>query len=147
MRRICSLVGVAVLLALLPAALAGAKSGPAKLQLHRTKFGMILVNGRGFTIYAFTKDRRNQDACVKSSACISVWPPVTTPGTPVLGRGVKRSLVGAITIKGGVKQVTYGGHPLYTYIADTQAAQTTYINILQFGGRWPAVNASGGEVK
>jgi hypothetical protein len=43
--------------------------------------------------------------------------------------------------------VTYAGHPLYRYIADTAPGQTYFINILQFGGRWPAVNAAGQEVK
>jgi hypothetical protein len=43
--------------------------------------------------------------------------------------------------------VTYAGHPLYRYIADTGPGQTSYINILQFGGRWPAVNGAGHEVK
>lgn len=126
---------------------AGASSSRAKLQLRKTSVGTILVNGRGYTVYAFTKDRRNQDNCQKSSTCLRVWPPVTTTGTPIAGPGVKRSLIGTIKLKTGAKQLTYGGHPLYTYIADSHPAETIYVNISNLGGRWPAVNAAGQEVK
>ncbi len=126
---------------------AGARSGRGELQLRHTSVGTILVNRRGYTVYAFTKDRRNRDNCQKSSACIHVWPAVSTVGAPIAGSGVRASLMGTITIRGGVRQITYAGHPLYTYIADTRAGQTSYVNILQFGGRWPAVSASGQEVK
>jgi predicted lipoprotein with Yx(FWY)xxD motif len=104
------------------------------------------VDSRGFTLYAFTKDRRNHDACAGVPDCLTVWPALTVSGKPIVGPGVKRSLIGTITVK-GKKQVTYAGHPLYGYIADRAPGQTYYINILQFGGRWPAVNAAGHEVK
>ena len=76
-----------------------------------------------------------------------VWPAVSGTSRPVLGPGMKRSLVGTITVKNGTKQLTYGGHPLYTYVADSGPGQTSYLNFFQFGGRWPAVNAAGQEVK
>ncbi len=136
-----------VLLALATAASAAAGSSAAKLQLRRTRVGTILVNSRGFTVYAFTKDSRNRDNCAKSSVCLHVWPPVTTVGRPIAGPGVRSSLIGTITLKNGKKQVTYAGHPLYTYIADTQPAETSFINIYQLGGFWPAMNAAGQEVK
>ena len=56
-------------------------------------------------------------------------------------------MIGVITLKNGTRQVTYAGRPLYTYIADTSPGQTSFVNIFQFGGRWPAVNAAGREVK
>ena len=47
-----------------------------------------------------------------------------TKGKPVAGMGVKKSLLG--TAKRGSKlQVTYNGHPLYTYIGDSKAGQAT----------------------
>lgn len=135
------------------AAVAAAVAGPAAartsrttLKLKKTSVGTILVNGRGFTLYAFTKDRRNRNACAGISGCPAVWPVVSGATRPMLGPGVKRSLVGTITVK-GKKQLTYGGHPLYTYVADSGPGQTFYVNVMQFGGRWPAVNAAGHEVK
>ena len=68
------------------------------------------------------------------------------PG-PLAGPGVKRSLVGTITLKHGVKQLTYAGRPLYLYSQDTRPAETRYVNLLQFQGYWPAINASGKDVK
>ena len=128
-------------------ALAGAGSSRAKLLLRKTAKGTMLVNGRGFTLYAFTTDKRNYDSCVKKSGCLAAWPPVTTGGTPIAGSGVRSSLIGTIKLGSGRRQVTYAGHPLYTYIADRHPGQTNFVNILSFGGRWPAVNAAGHEVK
>jgi predicted lipoprotein with Yx(FWY)xxD motif len=131
----------------LTAALASASGSGTKLQLRRTNVGTILVNSGGFTIYAFTRDARNKDNCANVSGCLSVWPPVTTSGKVIAARGVNSRLIGTITLKTGVKQITYAGHPLYTYIADSGPGQTFYVNVSQFGGRWPALNAAANEVK
>ena len=147
MRRMLTLTVLAVLGLGLAASLASASGRRAKLGLRRTSAGMILVNGRGFTLYAFTRDSRNHDACAKIKHCLAAWPAVTTTGRPVAGPGVKPGLIGTITLKSGVKQVTYAGHPLYRYIGDQSPGQTYYINFLQFSGHWPALNAAGKEVK
>jgi predicted lipoprotein with Yx(FWY)xxD motif len=147
MSRIAAFAIAGALIASLPTALAGAHGGGAKIELHNTKLGKILVNSRGYTLYAFTADKTNKDRCASiSSQCLVAWPPVTTTGAPIAGPGVKRSLLGTIKL-GRKRQVTYAGHPLYTYIADTRPAETTFVNLLQFNGRWPALNASGAEVK
>ncbi len=147
MKRITAITLALAAIAALPAALAGAHSSGAKLFLRSTKLGKILVNNRGFTVYAFTADKTNKDKCVSiAPQCLTAWPPVTTTGKPVAGPGVKQSLLGTIKL-GHKTQVTYAGHPLYTYVADTHPAQTSYVNILQFKGRWPALNAAGQEVK
>jgi predicted lipoprotein with Yx(FWY)xxD motif len=127
------------------ATLALASGNPA-VQLRSTSKGKILVNSRGFTVYAFTADKRNTDNCVKKTSCINIWP-IVRPGTPLSGSGIKRSLIGTITVKGHGKQLTYAGWPLYTYTQDTKPGETRYVNILQFGGHWPALNAAGGLVK
>lgn len=147
MKRILIAALAAATVVALAMSSAGARVSRSKLQLRKTNVGTILVNGRGFTIYAFTKDGRNRDACAGISSCLSVWPVISGAAKPLLGPGVKPSLVGTITIKGGAKQVTYAGHPLYTYTADGGPGQTSYVNFLQFGGRWPAINAAGHEVK
>jgi len=135
---LCAVIAAAAL-----TATAGAASTPATISLHRTSKGMILVNGKGFTLYAFTKDGKNKDACVKIGGCTTVWPPVTTTGTPQAGSGVKSSLLGTIAYKGNLKQVTYDGLPLYAFSDDSGPASTEYIDQSQFGGRWPAVSAAG----
>jgi predicted lipoprotein with Yx(FWY)xxD motif len=132
------------------AAAAGAHSTAAKatkIALKKTKKGTILVDSRGYTIYGFTLDKPTKDACAGIFECLSEWPAVTTTGAVTTGPGVKKSLIGTIKFRGKKRQLTYGGHPLYTYVEDTKPAQTSNINILQFQGRWPALNASGQAVK
>jgi predicted lipoprotein with Yx(FWY)xxD motif len=118
-----------------------------KIGLEKTKVGSILVDSRGYTVYGFTKDSRNHDACVGIRACLTLWPAITTTGKVAAGPGLKASLLGTIKFKGAKRQLTYAGHPLYGYTEDTHPGQTSNINILQFQGRWPAVNAAGGLIK
>ena len=147
MRRILTLIAATALVTLLATTLAGASASRAKLLLRKTSVGTILVNSRGFTLYAFSRDGRNKDACAAISGCLSVWPVVKTSGRAIAGPGVKSALIGTITLKSGVKQVTYAGHPLYSYVGDGSPGQTSYVNFFQSGGYWPAVNAAGHLVK
>jgi predicted lipoprotein with Yx(FWY)xxD motif len=119
-----------------------ARSGPAKIQLRSTSSGKILTNGRGFTLYAFTADKRRKDVCVKRSGCTSIWPLVTTKGKPKAGHGVDRSMLGTIKVNGKT-QVTYAGHPLYKYTGDFSPGDTSYVGVNQFGGVWKALTGSG----
>jgi predicted lipoprotein with Yx(FWY)xxD motif len=119
-----------------------ARSGPAKIKLRSTDKGMILTNGRGFTVYAYGPDKRNKDMCAKRSGCLSVWPMVTTKGKPQAGPGVNRSKLGTIRVNGKT-QVTYGGHPLYKYSGDFSPGDTSYIGFNLNGGVWKGVTASG----
>ncbi|MGI8714669.1 MAG: COG4315 family predicted lipoprotein [Solirubrobacteraceae bacterium] len=134
----------------LPAS-AGAVSPPhartaaagASVGLRSTALGKILVNSRGHTLYAFSKDSPNRDRCVAIAGCIDIWPMLATSGKPHAGAGVKGSQLSTITIAGGRHQVTYAGHPLYTYSADSGPGQTDYVGAMQFGGTWRAVTAAG----
>ena len=116
------------------------------ISTRHTSRGTLLTDARGFTLYAFTKDGRNRDRCVTTAGCSSTWPPVTTAGGVVAGRGVQRGLLGTIRISGGRRQVTYAGHALYHYSLDAGPAQTGYIGFSSFGGTWKAVRPSGSEV-
>jgi predicted lipoprotein with Yx(FWY)xxD motif len=143
MKRVSILLACIAMLAAATTAVAAGHR--AKLKLANTDLGKIVVNGGGFTVYMFTADRRNKDNC--STGCKSVWPPVTTSGRAVAGPGIKRRLIGSISLGHGVRQVTYAGHPLYTYIADGGPGDTSYVGFNQFGGRWFALNAGGHAVK
>jgi predicted lipoprotein with Yx(FWY)xxD motif len=125
----------------------GSSGGTEKITLENYKGGKILANAKGFTIYVFTRDTKNKDRCVRISGCKRSWPPVTTKGRPVAGTGVKESLLGMIKVSGVGEQVTYNGHPLYTYAGDGGPHQTFYVNFSMFGGHWPAMNPKGQEVK
>ncbi len=140
--RIVLLLATAVVCLTAPA-LAAATT---KVQLRNTGAGTILVNGRGFTLYAFTRDARNRDRCASVSGCHSVWPLLSTNGSTIAGRGVNRRLLGSIRV-GHSRQVTYAGHPLYTYVGDAGPGSTEYVGFPQFGGTWYALNAAGKVVR
>jgi len=94
---------------------AGPPAGQTRAVLKTTAIGgtTVLINGQGFTLYWFAPDTPAWSAC--KGACAQYWPPVT--GRPAAGPGVTGRL-GAITRSDGSTQATYGGHPLYTYVAD-----------------------------
>lgn len=119
----------------------------AKVALRQTHLGKLLVNGRGFTLYAFQRDHRGRDVCVSISGCVGLWPVLRTSGRPIAGPGVERSLLGTIRLSSGARQVTYAGHPLYTYVGDVSPASTSYVGIDQSGGRWFALNGRGKVVR
>jgi predicted lipoprotein with Yx(FWY)xxD motif len=139
---------LAALAGLAMAAPAGAAAkGPATVKVASSSLGKILVNGSGRTVYMFSKDGRNKDRCATIQTCTSIWPPLTTKGKPVARSGAKASLLGTIKLPSGSLQVTYAGHPLYTYSADVMPHETDYVGTPQFGGTWYAVSSTGGKVK
>ena len=109
-----------------------------------TQLGKIVVDGRGRTLYEFAADKSGMSAC--SGACATVWPPLTTTGTPKAGSALKASLLSTIKRSDGTMQVTYAGHPLYYYEGDGQAGQTTGQALNQFGALWYVLNPAGAVI-
>ena len=121
-------------------------SASTTISLRSTRLGKILVASNGHTLYAFSRDGRNRDRCAMVGGCTGVWPIAAAHGKLRVGRGVKASLLRTIKV-GRVSQVTYAGHPLYTYTADSGPGQTSYVGVSQFGGSWPALSSTGRLVK
>jgi predicted lipoprotein with Yx(FWY)xxD motif len=119
----------------------------ARVQSRKTALGRILVNGSGSTLYRFTKDSSNKDRCAAISGCLEAWPALSTSGKPTAGPGVKASLLSTIRLPGGARQVTYAGHPLYTFSSASEPGETSYAGVMEFGGSWDAVNTAGASVK
>jgi predicted lipoprotein with Yx(FWY)xxD motif len=122
----------------------GATNSNATLSLRKTNLGAILVNARGHTLYLFAKDRNAKSSCAGS--CARFWPPLLSRGNPTAGPGVKRALLGTTRRSNGSLQVTYNGHPLYTYALDKRAGQTKGEGNSLFGAKWWAVSANGRAV-
>jgi predicted lipoprotein with Yx(FWY)xxD motif len=136
-------------LAVVPAGAApSARTASAqKLQLRSTSLGKVLVDSSGFTVFRFSKDTQTKNTCLTTSECSTTWPALTTSGRPTAGPGVKAALLSTIKLPGGIRQVTYAGHPLYRYAAAGERAETSYAGAKQFGGTWLAVSASGSAIK
>jgi predicted lipoprotein with Yx(FWY)xxD motif len=62
-------------------------------------------------------------------------------GTAAAGSGLPGK-VATITRTNGSRQLTYNGHPLYTYVGDTAPGQARGNNLNLNGGLWHVVPAS-----
>ena len=132
-------------LTLLGVAVANASGTPAAaaragvtLKTAKISGVTVLTNADGLTLYWFAPDTPATSKCTGS--CTAYWPPVT--GNPSAGPGVTGKL-GTIKRPGGGLQVTYNGHPLYTYIGDNGPGQARGNNLNLNGGLWYEVPASG----
>lgn len=95
--------------------------------------GRFLVDGKGMTLYLYTKDSPGVSVC--KDGCLEAWPPLLTNGDPQAGEGVTGKL-GTITRDDGTVQVTYEDLPLYYYASDTKTGDTTGQGV---GGVWYVV--------
>jgi len=88
----------------------------------------VLVNSQGMTLYYNTSDTTSS---VCSGGCASAWPPVLSTSTP----SSVTTLPGTLSLftDANGSQVTYNGHPLYTYSGDTAPGQTNGEGV---GGVW-----------
>jgi predicted lipoprotein with Yx(FWY)xxD motif len=122
----------------------GAESGAAVLTVATApKVGAILVDSNGFTVYDFHKDKGATSSCY--GACAGVWPPVLTEGAPQVGEGATASKLGTTKRKDGATQVTYAGHPLYTYAADKKPGEANGHDFSSYGAQWYALKGNGEE--
>jgi predicted lipoprotein with Yx(FWY)xxD motif len=103
--------------------------------------GTYLANASGQTLYEFAIDKGTTSACYGS--CATYWPPVLTTGTPQVSGDAKASLIGTTKRTDGTMQVTYGGHPLYTYAADAAKGDTKGQGVNASGGLWWVVGTDG----
>ena len=109
----------------------------------KSKLGTILaVGSKELTVYLFEADKGSASAC--SGACAKAWPPVL--GTPKALGAAHTSDLGTITRSDGQTQVTYKGHPLYTFVRDGDDGDTYGQGSKQFGAEWYVLAPSGSRV-
>ena len=117
-------------------------SGAASVVSTKTSsLGTFLVDAKGRTLYLWDADHGSMSTC--AGACAQAWPPLTTTATPKAGGAVKASLLGTTKRADGSREVTYAGHPLYTFAGDTQAGQSTGEGSNGFGAPWWVVSPAG----
>jgi predicted lipoprotein with Yx(FWY)xxD motif len=128
-----------------PASTSGSSSGAAATvsATSNPELGTLIVDSGGLTLYSFQKDSGTKSACYGS--CAKIWPPLTTSKPPRAGEGATASKLGTTKRTDGTTQVTYDGHPLYTYSADTSPGETSGNGITSFGGSWHALDSTGAE--
>jgi predicted lipoprotein with Yx(FWY)xxD motif len=122
---------------------------PPTVQTRRIKkLGVVIVNGRGLTLYMFVRDRRKKVTCT-STSCVTVWPPlkIKRGQRPTAGGAAKRSLLGTDKSPKGYRVVTYNRWPLYTYFLDKRPGQATGQGVNQSGGKWYVLSPSGSVIR
>lgn len=143
MKRILALVALGAAMLIVGAAQARTSSG-AVVALKKTALGTILVDAKGRTLYLFEKDHNGVSMC--NSACTAYWPPLTSHGAPRAGSGIRKALLTLGRAHNGVRQVLYAGHPLYTFVGDKSAGQTTGEGLTNFGAGWYVLAANGRKI-
>jgi predicted lipoprotein with Yx(FWY)xxD motif len=122
----------------------GAESGAGVVSLgNAQKLGMVLVDSNGMTLYDFHKDKGTKSSCY--GPCEEGWPPMLTEGEPTVGNGASASKLGTTERKDGTMQVTYAGHPLYTFVEDKKPGEANGNDVSAFGAQWYALKGSGEE--
>lgn len=118
-----------------PAVLITTKSQP--------KLGTVVAVGpKHLTVYMFGADKGSTSSC--TGKCAAVWPPVI--GTPHAGGTAVSADLGSIKRADGKTQVTYKGHPLYTFIKDKDDGDAYGQKVVNFGGPWYAITPAGARV-
>jgi predicted lipoprotein with Yx(FWY)xxD motif len=129
-----ALVACTLLTSLAVAGTAGAATSTVVATSRTTHNGTILISGK--TVYTL---KPSKVAC--AAQCLSFWPAVVLPKGVTrakAGAGVNAALLGTIKGKGGVRQVTYGGKPLYYFVKDTAPGQVNG-NLTDEWGKWSVV--------
>ena len=124
---------------------ASAAAGAVTIATTSGPLGTYLTDGSGRTLYVFAADTGSTSTC--SGACAAVWPPVVGSGTPTASGDAKAGLLGSSKREDGSMQVTYAGHPLYTYAQDTAKGDTKGQGVNSDGGLWWVVAADGSSIK
>jgi predicted lipoprotein with Yx(FWY)xxD motif len=115
------------------------------VKVMKTRYGRILVDGRGRALYLFTRESSPTVRCY--GACATAWPVFHARGNVRAGTGADRRLIGTTRRRGGTKQVTYAGHPLYYYVTDRKPGQVTCQNVVEYGGTWLVVAPGGTAIR
>lgn len=104
--------------------------------------GSILVDSEGRTLYDFHKDK-GTSTCY--GACAQTWPPLLTEGEPQAKGGASTGMLGTTKRNDGTVQVTYAGHPLYTFTGDKKPGEANGNDVDAFGAEWYALQPNGQE--
>ena len=138
MKKLAMLAAIATLALGAGTALAGST---ATVGTASTSLGTVLVNSSGRTLYMLSGETTNKLLCT-SSACLKFWPPLSSATKPTVSGAAKSSLVNWFK-RNGKWQVTYAGHPLYTFAGDTKAGAVSGEGVKDGSSTWWAVSPSG----
>ena len=153
-RRMPVTLALALGIATSMAAAQGTPDAAARLQVAESpNFGAYLTDAKGYALYLFTADEQGRNGHPAASACYEdcagAWPPLlATDSLPtVSGEGIDSALLGVTERQDGLKQVTYNGWPLYSFVKDQEPGQTEGQDVKSFGGEWYLMTPAGRKAR
>ena len=108
-----------------------------------TSQSKVVTDAAGFTVYWFAIDTPKKSNC--NGTCASFWPPLPA-SAKLTNMSSLPGTIGKITRADGSKQLTYMGHPLYTFKQDTAPGQDNGNGKNLSGGVWWAMTSSGAKL-
>jgi len=121
-----------------------APAGPALTASPTAALGTVVVDGTGYTLYRFDKDKPKPAKSNCNGSCATQWPPVLVASAAeakeVKLDGVDAGAVNTVKRADGKLQLTIGGWPVYRYSGDKAAGDTTGQGV---GKVWFAVTPAG----
>lgn len=122
-----------------PASTSAPAAAAADLKTADSTAGKIVVDGKGMSVYYYTKDVKDSGTSACTGGCLEAWPPVLAAADTPTVDGVTGT-VGTIATPDGKKQLTINGMPVYYYAKDLAAGDITGQGV---GGVWYLVAPSG----
>jgi predicted lipoprotein with Yx(FWY)xxD motif len=102
--------------AILLSACAGDSSGPARI--GDSAMVKVLTDGKGMTLYTFDRDAPGKSNC--NGQCAQNWPPLTASAS-----AQAQGDWSVVTRDDGGKMWAYKGKPVYGWVKDQKAGDTT----------------------
>jgi predicted lipoprotein with Yx(FWY)xxD motif len=118
-------------------------SATVELKTASSSKGDILVDGKGMSVYYFTKDVKDSGKSNCTGDCLVKWPPVIAATDTPKVEGVTGT-VGTIDTPDGKKQVTVNGMPVYLWEKDKAPGDITGQGV---GNVWYLVAPDGTMIK
>jgi len=115
---------------------------PVALTTASTSLGTIVTDGDGLAVYQYDADTQGSGASSCTAECLASWPPVPGGSTAPTLTGITGEVT-TITGTDGNPQLALNGWPLYYYVGDTAAGQTSGQGV---GGVWWVMSPEGEPV-
>ncbi|AOT02660.1 COG4315 family predicted lipoprotein [Arthrobacter sp. U41] len=122
-----------------PASTSSPAAAATDLKVADSSAGRIVVDGKGMSVYFYTKDVRDSGTSTCTGGCLEAWPPVLAAADTPTAEGVTGT-VGTLATPEGRKQLTINGMPVYYYAKDLAAGDIRGQGV---GGVWYLVAPSG----
>ncbi len=122
-----------------------AAASKVELETQKSKFGQIVTDSTGRTVYMFASDSPTKSTCY--GQCASFWPPVLAKGAVEASDGIDKSKIKTLKRTDGTTQVVYNGWPLYYFLQDQAPGDTNGQGNTNFGAAWWVLTPAGEPIK